>query len=419
MSKGEVATNPERRLNVLVIDEDFPFPPDAGKRIRTWNLLRRLAARHNVTLLCYGVANSPAIPALQSAGLNVHVVPSPVWAQAGWRLYLGLFLNLFSPHPFSVDKHYSQQFQSALDELLKNQPWDLLQCEWTPYMRFVSPTVQIPTLVATHNVECQIWERRAEHAGNPLAAMFFRDQARKMRRFEIDSIRRADAITAVTEVDAETMRQWGARDVTVIPNGADLESYSAAPEKEQSNQILSVSSLDWFPNQDALEYFAAEILPEIRCDNREALLSIVGRRPPEAFKEKLRTIPGVKFYGEVEDVRPYLDSAAVVVVPLRIGGGSRLKILEALAAGKAVVSTTIGAEGLELTPGKDLLIADDPREFAAYVLKLLKDPAKRRQLGECGRQTVIAKYDWKEIAQRLEEVWRRVSRKDNSGERFS
>lgn len=401
------------RLKVLVIDEDFPYPPDAGKRIRTWNLLRRLAARHDVTLLCYGAQDSPAIPAMKGAGLKVRLVPAPDWAGRGWRLYFGLFSNLFSPYPYSVDKHYSQEFQSALDVLTSEEKWDLLQCEWTPYMRFVSPKVKCPTLVATHNVECQIWDRRAEHGGNPLAASFFRNQAAKMRRFEIDAVKRADAVTAVTAADAETMRQWGARNVTIIPNGADLESYNPAPENEEPDQILSVSSLDWFPNQDALEYFAGAILPEIIRTNPKAVLTIVGRRPAEAFLEKLQNIPGVKFLGEVPDVRPYLESASVVIVPLRIGGGSRLKILEALAAGKAVVSTTIGAEGLELTNGKDLVIADEPRTFAMAVLELLKNPAKRRALGESGRQTVIAKYDWNEITQRLEEVWRRVSQRQD------
>jgi polysaccharide biosynthesis protein PslH len=414
MADGNAELNASARLKVLVIDEDFPYPPDAGKRIRTWNLLRRLAARHEVNLLCYGAKDSPAISALQGAGITVHVVPLPGRAGTGWKLYSGLFLNLFSRYPFSVDKHYSQKFQSALDALVQKERWDLLQCEWTPYMRFISPRVKCPILVATHNVECQIWERRAEHASNAFAAVFFRNQAEKMKRFEIDSIRRADAVTAVTEADAETMRHWGAGDATVIPNGADLESYGPAPEMVQPNQILSVSSLDWFPNQDALEYFVTEILPEIRRGNPEAVLSVVGRRPPEAFRKKLRAVPGVEFHGEVEDVRPYLDSASVVVVPLRIGGGSRLKILEALAAGKAVVSTTIGAEGLELTPGKDLVIADDPREFAGSVQKLLNDPGRRRQLGESGRRTVIAKYGWEEIARRLEEVWRRLSRKENS-----
>lgn len=415
MPASAADTNKSVRLKVLVIDEDLPYPLDSGKRIRTWNLLRRLATHHDVTLLCYGAQDSPALAALKDARLKVRLVPCADRVGGGWRLYFGLILNLFSGYPYSVDKHYSKKFQSALDELTSEAKWDLLQCEWTPYMRFVSPNIEYPILVATHNVECQIWERRAEHAVNPLAASFFRNQAAKMRRFEIDAVKRADAVTAVTTADAETMRQWRARDVTVIPNGADLESYNPAPEKEEPDQIVSVSSLDWFPNQDALEYFAAEILPEITRTNSKAVVTIVGRRPPAAFKEKIQNVPGVRFLGEVQDVRPFLESASVVVVPLRIGGGSRLKILEALAAGKAVVSTTIGAEGLELTPGKDLIIADGPQEFAAAVLNLLKDPAKRQALGESGRQTVIAKYDWKEIAQRLEEVWRRATQKQNLG----
>jgi len=392
-------------LKVLVIDEEVPYPPDAGKRIRTWNLLKSLAQRHHVHLLCYGREQDSSSIALRSAGIVLHLV-DPLQGSKGFWLYIRLLANLFSPYPFSVTKHYSRRFRVAFNKLLKSGPWDLIHCEWTPYARFISSRPITPTVIATHNVESQIWKRRAQCSAHFFERIFFRLQAAKMLWFERCALRRATAVTAVTDADAETMRKWGVRAVTVVPNGVDLPTYLAIDDQsEDENQILSVASLDWFPNADALEYFVGEIFPSIRKAQPKSVFRIVGRRPPESLKARLSTMPGIDFVGEVKDVRPYLDRAAVVVVPLRIGGGSRLKILEALAAGKAVVSTSIGAEGLGLNPGKDVLIADSPQDFARSVIELLLRKGARQELGVNGRKVVTERYGWNEIGRLLEAVW--------------
>jgi polysaccharide biosynthesis protein PslH len=401
-----------RRLRVLVVDEEMPFPPDAGKRIRTWNLLRRLAQRHSVTFLCYGQKNDSAKVALESAGIKVCLV-DPLPTKTGLALYGNLALNFFSTYPYSVVKHYTARFQDAYATLLRSSSWDLVQCEWTPYARFVLPKVSTPILIATHNVEAQIWERRAQHANNFAARLFFGSQARKMQRFEITAVRCADAATAVSEPEAAAMRDWGARSVTVVPNGVDVGWYEQANDAaEVENELLSIASLDWFPNADALEYFASEILPRIRQERPSAILRIVGRRPPDALKQKLAGVPGIDFVGQVDDVRPYLKQASVIVVPLRIGGGSRLKILEALAAGKAVVSTTVGAEGLHLIPSEEICIADRPDEFAREVVRLLGSREARAALGAAGRARVNKDYSWDRIASLLESVWLETARKE-------
>jgi glycosyltransferase involved in cell wall biosynthesis len=212
------------------------------------------------------------------------------------------------------------------------------------------------------------------------------------------------------------MLSWGVPSVTVVRNGVDLEFYAPPSKGENDNEILSIASLDWFPNADALEYFAEEIFPLVRGKEPKTVLRIVGRRPPEGLKKKLSKVPGIDFIGEVKDVRPYLDQASMVIVPLRIGGGSRLKILEALAAGKAVVSTSIGAEGLELESGKHLMIADSPEEFAVRVIELLASKEARRHLGGNGRNVVAERFGWDGIANRLEAVWFDVARRLESKE---
>jgi len=399
-----------RRLKVLVIDEEMPYPPDAGKRIRTWNLLRRLAQRHSVTLLCYGRENDRAKAALESANIKLCLV-DPLPSKKGMALYPKLAANLLSYYPYSVVKHYSLAFHNAYATLLGHSDWDLIHCEWTPYARFVSPKSSVPVLIATHNIEAQIWERRAKHASNPLAKSFFASQARKMRRFEIDALRLANAVTAVSEPDADIMRKWGIASVYVVPNGVDIDSYESVGEAEKNVDLLSISSLDWFPNADALEYFATQIMPLVRKEHPGAVLRIVGRRPPDSLRNKLTKLVGIDFVGEVPDVRPYLRQASVVVVPLRIGGGSRLKILEALAAGKPVVSTSVGAEGLDLVPSQEICIADGPTEFARTVSALLASSNDRGRIALAGRARVEKEYGWERISQHLEFVWLRTAKK--------
>jgi polysaccharide biosynthesis protein PslH len=392
-----------RGLKVLVIDEEVPYPPDAGKRIRTWNLLKRLARKHEVHFLCYGVGEHSGVVALRSAGIVLHLI-KPLQSPNGLHLCMRLAANLLSRYPFSVAKHHSRRFQRAFDDLLERGNWDLIQCEWTPYARFLS-SKRIATLITTHNVESQIWARRAEHSTRWAERLFFGLQSKKMLRFERLSLLRANAVTAVSSADAETMRKWGVARITVVPNGVDPEFYEPGENVEHENEILSIASLDWFPNVDALEYFVREIFPRIREHLPSAVFRIVGRRPPQLLRATLAEFPGIAFVGEVKDVRPYLDQAAVIVVPLRIGGGSRLKILEALAARKAVVSTSIGAEGLDLDAEKHLVVADSPWDFARRTVELLTSKEKRRCLGENGRRRVIERYSWDGIASRLEDVW--------------
>ncbi len=400
-------------LRVLVLDEEIPYPPNAGKRIRTWNLLRYLAKRHSITLLCYGCPTDPAATALQNAGISLRFV-EPREIFSSWRLYLSLFANLFSPYPFSVTKHYSSRFKKKLDALLEYESWDLIHCEWTPYARFIPSDCRLPVLISAHNIESEILALRARYSRTPIAKVFFWLQEWKMRRFERESLRRASGVASVAKNDFEVMRSWGVESISLVPNGVDLPAYSANQDAEHDDEILMLGSLDWYPNADSLNYFIQEIFPIVRERRPGAKLRIVGRRPPQSLKKRCSKIPGVDFVGEVGHVNDYLARATIVVVPLRIGGGSRLKILEALAAGKAVVSTSIGAAGLELVSGEHLIIADSPSEFAASVERLLASSEERHQLAAQGRLQVKQRYGWPEIAKLLENAWYQVSKKATS-----
>lgn len=393
-----------RRLHVLVLDEEIPYPPDAGKRIRTWNLLRRLAQRHKVSLLCYGNQNDASVASAEEEGIRVHLVPPPA-AFNGSYLYLRLFANLLSAYPYSVDKHYSAEFVERAKNLLEREDIDLVQCEWTPYARFCGAAKNHPLLITAHNIESQIWSRRSQHSRSLIHRLFFGWQAFKMKRFERRVLSVAKVVTAVTPDDTRVMQSWGVRPVRLVENGVDLEHFRPAVENGSLPELLFLASLDWFPNLDALDYLLKQIMPVVLSRRPETKLRIVGRRPSNGLREQISALGWASLESDVSDVRPYLRKAAVVVVPLRIGGGSRIKILEALACGKAVVSTSIGAEGLAVISGRHLEIADQPFDFAEETLELLSSIEKRRELGQNGRKLVVEKYGWDKIADSLESAW--------------
>lgn len=396
-----------RALRVLVLDEALPWPPDSGKRLRTWNLLRQLAPRHAITFLAHGESEAGrearARQALEAAGLRVHTAPA-LPERHGAALYGALLRNCASPWPYSVAKHHTRAFAAAVQRELARSRYDLVQVEWTPYashlLRLASPLP--PALIASHNIEAQIWERRAQMAG-AAASWYFKWQAAKMRRFEARAFAMARCVTGVSDLDAATAHQLGARRVGVVANGVDLEYFRPRVAPPPGCDIVFVGALDWFPNQDAVEFFSAAVMPLVLAVLPEARFRVVGRRPPASWPARLG--PGTELVGEVADVRPELERAALAVAPLRIGGGSRIKILEALAMEKAVVATTVGAEGLQLVPGTHLEIADAPPHLAARVLALLREPRAARAMGCRGADWVRQCYGWDQSARMLEKAW--------------
>jgi glycosyltransferase involved in cell wall biosynthesis len=319
-----------------------------------------------------------------------------------------LAANVFSAHPYSVTKHYTRRFAERLTRLLSEEHFDLLHCEWTPYASYLPPADGLPKFMMTHNIESQVWFRRAQQGRTVFERTFFSLQGQRMEIFEREAVRRVDAVGAVTPLDAEQLRAWGARRVSLIENGADLDRFKPSEDKAGSGRILFLASLDCYPNQDALDYFLRQIMQLVSQRLPTARLQVVGKGPPLELRKRLAQYAGVELVGEVRDVRPYLAQAAVVVVPLRVGGGSRIKILEALAMGKPVVSTSVGAEGLALSDGVHIALADTPVKFAACTVDLLTSPQDCQRLGEAGRRLVAERYSWDRAAGALDSAWQEV-----------
>jgi polysaccharide biosynthesis protein PslH len=404
-----VTTATSNRLKVLVIADEVPLPPNAGKRIRTWNLLSRLAKRHDISYLCFGRSDNPELKQFESAGIHVELV-EPLGERRGASLYASLLVNLLSPYPYSVSKQHVKRFERRLKQLIAEGGFDLVHCEGTLPARYLESLTGIPRVVGTHNIESQIWFRRAQHSRTWFSRLFFTNQANKMKRFERRLLAKMERTTGVTQHDVQQLRDWGARAADLVPNGADIKTYQPAFDEGRSSELLFLASLDWFPNSDALRYFVSEIFPLITGLRPDVMLRIVGRRPPESLKKFAARNLRVELVGEVVDVRPYLERAGVVVVPLRIGGGSRLKILEALAVAKAVVSTSVGAEGLDLVSGEHFTIADAPSEFAKRTVELMQSVEERHRFGHNGREAVSRQYDWDQIIENLDSTWRGTAR---------
>ena len=393
-------------MRVLVVDEALPFPPNSGKRIRTAELLTRLARRHEITL-CYHDEGTPPVAeeAAQDAGLKLLPVPRPRLEKHGPRFAWDLLRNVFLPVPYMVMAHRTKALRHAIERFATEARPDLVHVEWTPLIANVPRGLGVPTCVAAHNVEADIWRRYRQNERSWPRKAYIALQHRKVARYERAALQRADAVTAVSEHDAERIVAWaGQPHVVVVPNGVNASTFRRDPNVAvDPDEVLFVGSLDWRPNLDAVTWFVDEILARLRAQRATAHLTVVGRNPPAWLRARADQTEGLTLHPDVPDVRPHVARAAVCAVPLRIGGGSRLKICEALAMERPVVSTTVGAEGLDL--GEGIVIADGAEAFAAALADALANPAPAQARALEGRTRVLARYEWDRIAPLQETAW--------------
>jgi glycosyltransferase involved in cell wall biosynthesis len=254
-----------------------------------------------------------------------------------------------------------------------------------------------------HNVEAMIWKRHVEHAGSPLRRYYFRRQARLMLEYERQVCSSVKSIIAVSGADAAKMRElYGVSRVTAVPTGVDVGFFRPPEGAQPTADLVFVGSMDWMPNIDGVVWFVTEVLPLIKRKLPDCSLAVVGRTPGREVTELAERESGIRITGTVADVRPWLWESKVSIVPLRIGGGTRLKIYEAMAAGTPVVSTTVGAEGLDISPGENILIADEAGAFAEACVRLISDRDERSRLADAARRHVETKHSWEAAAGEFE-----------------
>jgi len=386
-------------MKILWVKSDLLHPTTKGGHIRTLETLCRLHRRHEIHYV--GFENDPAgVGVKRSIEYCTRIYPVPHQApkRTSPLFAAQLAKGLLAPLPVSIFRYRSQAMADLIEELIARENFDSIVCD------FITPAVNFRDLshavVFQHNVETTIWERHAQNAKNAAERVYIQQQTRKMFAFERTVCQSAAHVIAVSEQDAERMREmFGVERVSSVPTGVDVDYFTApdSPNLRRSGLVF-VGSMDWLPNIDGIRYFCDQIYPRIRAVRPDCRLAIVGREPTREIKSIAEHDPLVEVTGTVPDVRPYLWNAAVSIVPLRIGGGTRMKIYEAMAARVPVVSTAVGAEGLVIHPPDDIRLTDSPEEFAAQCVALLEDqPMAGRQAGAAWN-LVRTRFGWENVA---------------------
>lgn len=405
-----MSARPHRKPRVVIVDEELPYPAETGKRIRSWNLTRRLARNFSITYVAHRSQTREETMAAEAClldhGVEACVVDRPISPNRGLGFYAKLGANLLSPLPYSVQRHATREMQAEVRRLNAEGSVDLWQVEWTPYAQNLESRGTAPRVVMAHNIESQIWQRYFESEENPLKRWYIGRQYAKFLKFEREAFQRASRVVVVSDPDADLARRlYGMKEVEVVSNGVDVDYFHPSSTHREPKTILFLGALLWRPNLDAIRLLLREIFPRVLAAEPDARLQIVGRDPPAWLVKEVADVRNATLHPNVPDVRPFLWKSAVMAVPLRIGGGSRLKILEALACACPVVSTRIGSEGLDLTPGQHYIATDSPADMAPAILQAFREPREANEQASRGRARILEKYSWDPLAEELGAVW--------------
>lgn len=400
-------------MRVLQIAPRVCWPLDTGAKLRNFHLARVLSEHAEVTLLAFTDTQESWADFLNFYQQVITVKRTTGYTPAK------LLKGAFGPTPLPVLNYTTEAMKQALTGLFEKSDFDFVQLE-SIHMGACLPIIRAarnrPAVICDwHNIESDLMSRYAEREASLFRRAYARRTARLMSQFENHALRDFDAHLTVSPDDAGRLRELKPdAEIRVIENGVDTTRYSdkeierayaaSATRSPKRNRIIFVGSMDYHANIDAVISFAREVWPVLHLERPELIFTVVGRDPANEVRA-LASLPGVEITGTVDDVRPFYREAAAAIVPLRVGGGSRLKILEAMAAGVPIVSTTLGAEGLNVQNGENILIADSNQDFSAAVVGLVNNDEQREQLGKAGRELVALRYDWGKVGGELASMY--------------
>ncbi len=402
-------------MKILFLSQIVPYPPHGGVFQRGYNLIREIRKYDKIHLMAFIHPDILSEDKMVRESREVlgnfceQIEYFDLWPKKSrYYFYKTITLSLFNQNPFSVLAHRSQQFKQRVREIITSDKIDIVHADTIALAQFVDGVRNVPKVLTHHNIESQLMERRAEVEKSPLTRIYLSQQAKKLRSYEIAESPKFNTNIMMSQIDAQRLRQMvpGIK-TSVVVNGVDTEYFSPKSGHE-SPALIYIGGMNIFANKDAILYFLKEIWPLVKTRMPKVRFFAVGKNPPSQLLEMSNKDPQIQVAGYVDDVRPFLAKASVFIVPLRIGGGTRLKILDAMAMGKAVVSTSIGCEGIDVTPDKNILIADEPAVFAEKTLDLLNNPQKRAELGRAGRQLVESTYSWGIIGHKLHGIYEEV-----------
>ncbi len=393
-------------MKILFITPEWPYPLDQGGRIRMFHLLQQLAHHHEVHLI--SVLFQPVSPAEYAPlGLLCHSIQTILYPNSPWRAAGRVAKSLLLRRPYIISKYLAPALPGLVRQTIEQVKPDCLFVN-VHYLAACGTGVGVPTLVDFHDIASVLYARFAQNPRWGLKKVHGHLQLPLLTRFEALLPAQLRACTTVSEEDAAHLRRLsGGSNIFVLPSGVDEVYFQPQPVEVADCDLIYVGSMDYYPNVDGVLFLVQEVLPLIWQKRPNTTLSIVGRNPTKTVQQ-LAQDKRISVTGWVADVRPYLQRARLVLIPLRIGGGTRLKVLEAAAMGKTIVGTSIGLEGLGLENGRHAIFADTPERLAQATLHLLHSPEYRQQLGTAARSWVVERFSWQAVGRRLEEILGRL-----------
>lgn len=397
-------------MNILIVSTQFPYPTRNGFTTRVYQLARQLAARHEVTLLSYASPEEEEGVAGLATQMAVRAVVRKPLSPMGKRVAQAL--TIASRRAYYCREIHSAEMQAAIDDVCSREKFDVVQLESSFLCTFRFPR-DTQLVIDEHNVEYELFQRMCEGERSLPRRAFNRLEYVRFRRFEQACWGQADACVVTSEREVDAVRSCAPETpLAVVPNAVDVDYFTPSSAPPEPHSVIFNGTLNYRPNLDAVRYLIDDIWPLVRVRYPQARLVLTGRSEGVDTRSLMR--PGVELLGEVPDIRPCVGRAAVVVAPIRIGGGTRLKVVEGLAMGKPMVSSAIGCEGVAVRDGEHLLIADDATTFAAKIFEVFENPALGTALGQAGRRLVEARYSWELAAARLESLYREISGEEPS-----
>lgn len=387
-------------MRILFLAHLFPLPLDSGGKIKSYYTLKTLAAVHEVHILAYVRTDEEMRLALELQKIcDVTVIPL---RRSKPRQFVDLANAFFSGKSFIVTRDFRDEMQRKLDELIDRFRPDVIHIDHLQMAQFVKFGGSYKTVLDHHNVESMIIKRIAETSESKPARLYARMEWPKLQRYELDICRKCDLVLTVSEEDKSTLLNLNSSLVNIesVPIGVDIHYFQPVERRSGSRNILSIGTMYWPPNVDSMLYFCRDIFPLVRNQIQNCTLTIAGQRPVESI-QTLANDPAITVPGYIDDVREIARDCGAFIVPLRSGSGVRVKILNALAMGLPIVSTSIGVEGLDMESGTHLLIADNPEDFADAVVNVLSNASLADKLSRNGRALVCEKYSWEGVGERL------------------
>jgi glycosyltransferase involved in cell wall biosynthesis len=398
-------------MKLLWLSHFIPYPPRGGSRQRSFNLIRHISRKYETYLLALNMQNESRERVTEfTSELKKHCAEVEIWdlpyAWRGVRWWAQLTLSPLSRYPYGCRALWSTELGRRWSATLGNHPEALLHFDSIDLALYLPPASGHRKVLNHHNCESAMAERRAQKEPNPIKKAYLWHQARKLRRLEESICHQFDVNLTVSELDTETLQERNPQArYHVVENGTDTDYFHPSDAPPEPNTIVFAGSLDWYPNVQGIHFFVRKVWPLLKSQIPRIRLYLVGQRPDHSLTLLPEYDPDIILVADPEDVRPWVWKASAVVCPILDGGGTRLKILDALAAGKAIVSTTIGCEGLLLKHGEHVLLADTPEDFAAEVARVIRDDTLRKSLGRNGRVFVESTYGWNVVCLRLVQAY--------------